>query len=134
MAVSRELILLYWQIGRDIVLRQKNEGWGKSIIDRLAADIQKAFPGLEGFSPLNLWRMRSLYLAYNENVVNLSQAATESQKIRTSGIPQSILAQAVADLPPPEVLAIPWFHNVILIQKVKDPAKARSHEELKKGK
>lgn len=66
LAVSRELILLYWQTGRDIVLRQKQEGWGKSVIERLAKDLQDSFPGLEGFSPLNLWRMRAFYLAYSQ--------------------------------------------------------------------
>lgn len=47
LAASRELVILYWQIGRDIVSRQKQEGWGKAIIERLAADIQKEFPGME---------------------------------------------------------------------------------------
>ena len=59
LAVSRELNLLYWQIGRDIVERQKTEKWGKSVVEHLAADIQKAFPGIEGFSGLNVWRMRA---------------------------------------------------------------------------
>jgi DUF1016 N-terminal domain len=63
LAVNRDLVSLYWQIGRDIVARQKNEGWGKSVIERLAVDIQKEFPGIEGFSALNLWRMRAFYLA-----------------------------------------------------------------------
>lgn len=48
LAVSRELILLYWSIGRDIVARQKTEGWGKAVIEKLAADIQSAFPGFGG--------------------------------------------------------------------------------------
>src|SRR5271165_5998017 len=63
-AVNREMIQLYWDIGRLIVERQEREGWGKGIVDRLAKDIQKAFPGLAGFSPSNVWRMRSFYLAY----------------------------------------------------------------------
>ena len=57
-AVNREMIQLYWDIGRLIVERQEREGWGKGIVDRLARDIQKAFPGLQGFSPRNVWRMR----------------------------------------------------------------------------
>jgi adenylate cyclase len=63
LAVSRELILLYWSIGRDIVIRQKSEGWGKAVIEKLAADVQSAFPGLEGFSANNVWRMRAFYIA-----------------------------------------------------------------------
>ena len=50
-AVSRELIQLYWYIGRLIVERQDEEGWGKSVVERLAADIQRAFPGIQGFCP-----------------------------------------------------------------------------------
>jgi len=101
-AVCRELNLLYWQIGRDIVERQKREGWGRSVIEKLAADIQAAFPGIEGFSANNVWRMRAFYLAFEAE--------------------NPILAQPATELPPPEILSIPWFHNVILIQKVKDPA------------
>ena len=65
-SVSRELIQLYWQIGKALVERQKAEGWGKAIIDRLGDDLQKAFPGLAGFSRTNVYRMRAFYLAYAE--------------------------------------------------------------------
>jgi hypothetical protein len=54
LAVNRELILLYWSIGRDILNRQKAEGWGTKVIDRLAKDLGTEFPGVEGFSPRNL--------------------------------------------------------------------------------
>ena len=122
MAVCHELILLYWQTGRDIVLRQKREGWGKSVIERLAKDLQDSFPGIEGFSANNIWRMRALYLAYVEVDTNLAQPAQEitGQVGEQSRLPN--LAQLAQDLPPPEILAIPWFHNVILVQKIKDPA------------
>lgn len=90
LAVNRELISLYWDIGRQIVVRQEREGWGKSVVDRLAADLQKAFPGIGGFSPLNVWRMRAFFLAYREVAPNLSQPVTEI------GAPTS--AQAVTKL------------------------------------
>src|SRR5882672_12025749 len=64
LAVNRELIKLYWEIGRLIVNRQRAEGWGKSVVEKLASDIQKDFPGIEGFSPRNIWRMRAFYLAW----------------------------------------------------------------------
>src|SRR5580700_3163681 len=51
LAVNRELILLYWSIGRDILERQKVEGWGTKVIERLAKDLVTEFPGIEGFSP-----------------------------------------------------------------------------------
>jgi len=118
LAVSRELNLLYWQIGQDIVVRQKLEGWGKSVIETLSADLQAAFPGIEGFSANNVWRMRAFYLAFEAKSSNLAQAAQEIRPRQTS----PILAQPAIELPPPEILSIPWFHNVIIIQKIKDPA------------
>lgn len=118
LSVNRELIQLYWDIGRQIAQRQEQEGWGKSVVDRLAGDIQKAFPGIQGFSPLNVWRMRAFYLAYHDLPANLSQAATESGK--------PILSQAVTELPvgspPHPVSEIPWGHNQVLLFKLKDPA------------
>lgn len=130
LSVNRELIQLYWDIGREIVQRQEREGWGKSVVERLAGDIQKSFPGIGGFSPLNVWRMRAFYLAYHELPVNLSQLATESGK---ENLPQAasetgnpILSQAVTELPgarPPHAVAeIPWGHNLVLLFKIKDPA------------
>src|ERR1035438_7960895 len=58
LAVNRELVLLYWQIGRDILDRQARESWGAKVIDRLAADLKHAFPDMKGFSPRNLKYMR----------------------------------------------------------------------------
>src|SRR5579871_5842442 len=92
LAVSRELILLYWQIGRDIKERQEQHGWGDSVLDRLAADLKASFPGVEGFSRRNLYRMRAFYLAYRDQPEFVPQVAAQ----------------------------IPWFHNVILLEKVKD--------------
>jgi predicted nuclease of restriction endonuclease-like (RecB) superfamily len=74
-AVNRELILLYWQIGRDILRRQRQEGWGAKVIDRLATDLHAAFPGMKGFSTRNLKYMRSLADAFpNEAFVQAALA------------------------------------------------------------
>jgi predicted nuclease of restriction endonuclease-like (RecB) superfamily len=121
LSVNRELIQLYWDIGKRIVDRQEREGWGKSVIERLAGDLQKAFPGVGGFSKGNVWRMRAFYLAYTQDVANLAQAA---RQLTTAN-----LAQAARELDRPALpqaaLNLPWFHNVILLEKVKDP-----HERL----
>jgi predicted nuclease of restriction endonuclease-like (RecB) superfamily len=90
-AVNRELILLYWQIGRDILTRQQQEGWGAKVIERLAKDLKKEFPDMKGFSSRNLKYMRSFGEAYpDEQFV------------------QQLAAQ------------IPWFHHCILMERVKD--------------
>jgi predicted nuclease of restriction endonuclease-like (RecB) superfamily len=104
-AANREMIRLYWDIGRLIVERQEREGWGKGIVDRLAKDIQKAFPGIKGFSPLNVTRMRMFYLAYTKELAILSQAVTELDG---------------QTLPGP-MTEIPWGHNLLLLFKLQDP-------------
>ena len=91
LAVSRELVLLYWSIGRDILVRQKKEGWGARVVDRLAADLQTAFPRVEGFSPRNLKYMRALAEAWPE---------------------EPIVQQLIAQLP--------WGHNIRVLDKLKD--------------
>jgi len=63
-AVNKELVGLYWDIGRIIVERQKGETWGKSVVKQLALDLQMEFPGTGAFSASNLWRMKSMYEHY----------------------------------------------------------------------
>jgi predicted nuclease of restriction endonuclease-like (RecB) superfamily len=91
-AVTRELILLYWSIGRDILDRQGSEGWGAKVIDRLAHDLQVEFPGVEGFSLRNLKYMRSLAEAWPD---------------------PEIVPQLVA--------LLPWGHLRVLLDQLKDP-------------
>lgn len=98
LAANRELLELYWSIGRDIVLRQEWAAWGSAVIDRLGQDLQTALPGLQGFSGRNLWRMRAFFLAYRAE-------GTEKEG-------DAILPQAVAE--------IPWGHHALLLDKVKD--------------
>lgn len=66
-SVNKELINLYWDIGKSIVAKQKELGWGKSIVETLAKDLQKEFPGMQGFSSQNLWNMRQFYSSYKDN-------------------------------------------------------------------
>jgi predicted nuclease of restriction endonuclease-like (RecB) superfamily len=102
-AASRELIRLYWDIGREIVERQKQDRWGTGVVDRLATDLQNSFPGIEGFSARNMRRMRAFYLAYASEEAILSQLAAE---LGTERLPQVLTK-------------LPWFHNVVLIEKLK---------------
>lgn len=89
LAVNRELVLLYWQIGRDILARQADQGWGAKVIDRLAHDLRNAFPKMKGFSPRNLKYMRAVAEAWPE---------------------PEFVQQAAAQLP--------WFHLCTLIDKL----------------
>src|SRR5271157_4045555 len=103
--VNRELIELYWRIGKSLVERQRSDGWGKSVVERLARDLQTEFPGMSGFSPRNVWRMRALYLAYTEGVRKLPRPVAE--------LDGETLPRAVAE--------IPWGHNSDLLDQVKNP-------------
>jgi predicted nuclease of restriction endonuclease-like (RecB) superfamily len=64
-AVNKELINLYWDIGKRIVEKQKQLGWGKSVVENLSVDLQKEFPGISGFSSQNLWSMHQFYFEYH---------------------------------------------------------------------
>lgn len=66
-AVNKELVGLYWDIGRMIVERQKGRTWGRSVVQYLAQDLQMEFPGIKGFSAQNLWYMRQFYSIYSHN-------------------------------------------------------------------
>ncbi len=84
--VNRELVGLYWIIGREIAERQEREGWGKSVVERLSSDLCAEFPGHEGLSAQNLWYMRQFFLEY-ESEPNLQQLVREipwGQNLRIS--------------------------------------------------
>lgn len=104
-AANRELIALYWDIGKAIVERQRSKGWGKAVVERLAADLQKEFRGRAGFSPLNVWRMRAFYLAWTEELRNLSPPVTESELAKLSRL----------------VTELPWGQNLALLHKIENP-------------
>lgn len=92
LAVNRELILLYWQIGQAILHRQGQAGWGAKVIDQLGRDLKREFPEMKGFSARNLKYMRTFAAAW----------------------PDTEFVQQVA-------AQLPWFHNVVLLDKLKDP-------------
>lgn len=129
LSVNRELIALYWDIGRQIVERQECEGWGKGVVDRLAVDLQKAFPGLRGFSPSNVWRMRAFFLAYRPTTEILAQPVRESarepklaQAVReiVGPIPAQAVPEFERPILPKSVAEIPWGHNILIFEKLKD--------------
>lgn len=87
-SINRELVGLYWDIGRIIIEKQRDEGHGRSLIERLAKDIQNEYPGIKGFSARSLWKMRDFYLTYYN---------------------KEKLPQLVAE--------IGWGHNIVIMEK-----------------
>ena len=106
LSVNAELINLYWSIGMSILEKQRAEGWGAKIIDRMAGDLATDFPGVSGFSVRNLKYMRKFAEVYPD-----------------LEFVQAVLAQ------------IPWWHNLLLLERVKD-AEIRNwyaHQVIKNG-
>ena len=91
-AVNLELVGLYWELGQAIHQKQEAQGWGKSVVENLARDLQAEFPGRNGFSARNLWNMLDLYRAY-----------TDLPKLQ------------------PLVAEISWAKNLVILARVKDP-------------
>lgn len=116
LAVNTQMILLYWQTGKMIAERQQQEGWSAKVIPRLAVDLKNEFTDLKGFSERNLSRMLTFYKEYPANLI-LPQAVAKLQN--TNNEININLPQPAANLQ--QVVAkIPWGHNILLIEKVKD--------------
>lgn len=95
LSASKELLKLYWIIGKIINERQVKSNWGSGVIEKLAKDLQSAFPGIGGFSKLNIFRMQAFYRAYEK----MSQAVTQLENL--------------------PIFNIPWGHNIVLMHKLK---------------
>jgi predicted nuclease of restriction endonuclease-like (RecB) superfamily len=137
-AVNRDLILLYWDIGRAIVEKQQALGWGESVVEVISADLRQAFPGMRGFSSRNIWDMRRLYETYTAREF-LAQAAREFDLCGTNQILRQPVAEFDQDRNRPQPVAnltgvkvieflqqlvaeIPWGHNLLILNKITDPA------------
>ena len=119
LSANAELIHLYWDIGQTICHRQKREGWGAGVIPRLASDLHAELPEVKGFSERNIGRMIAFYRAYPTLWAILPQAAAKLPPRRGS---RKAPLQPAVDAPPlvPQLAAqLPWFHHVILLEKVK---------------
>ncbi len=90
-AVNTEMIALYWDIGKSIIEKQTNAGWGKSVVEKLSGDLQAEFPGIRGFSAPNLWLMRQFYEEYKDKEIL-----------------QSLIRE------------IAWTHHTVIMSKCKD--------------
>ncbi|MCX6052908.1 MAG: PDDEXK nuclease domain-containing protein [Campylobacterales bacterium] len=103
-SVNQEMVMLYFSIGKSIYKKQQVLGWGAKVIDKLSHDIKSAFPDMSGFSTRNIKRMLRFYKEYAEHFEKVPP----------------LEAQIEDAIVPPLVAQIPWAHNVILIEKIKD--------------
>jgi predicted nuclease of restriction endonuclease-like (RecB) superfamily len=114
LAVNRELLVLYWDIGGLIDGRQKQEGWGAGVIPRLAKDLHNELPEEKGFSERNIKLMVQFFREYPA----LFAAAEFGQPL----VAQLASEASSTEIVQPAVAQIPWAHNVLLMQRVKDRA------------
>ncbi len=95
-SVNKELLGLYWDIGKMITKKQAKSRWGDSVVDMLAGDLKRDFPEMKGFSRANLFNIRQWYLYYSK------------------------IDETVQQL----VRQLPWGHNMVILNKIKDPTEA----------
>ena len=101
--INSETINLYWEIGEEIYRQQQEKSWGKSIVEVLANELQKEYPGAKGYSAANLWRMRNFYVTYRD-----------SEKLA------------------PLVREISWSNNIIIMEKCKDDLQREFYIQMTK--
>jgi predicted nuclease of restriction endonuclease-like (RecB) superfamily len=134
MSANAEMLRMYWDIGRMIAVRQDAEGWGAAVIPRLATDLRNELPEIKGFSDRNMRRMIQFYKEYPSLFLNWPRPVAN---LDDTAAPSVIRPQPVAEIDPTNseqpaqssgenqivqriVAQLPWAHNVILIQKLKD--------------
>ena len=109
LVVNTQLIELYWDIGKLIAEKQEASGWGDAVIEQLAKDLTRELGGLKGFSRSNLYYMKQFYCFY--------VAAGEC-------VPQAVAQSSGSEFVQQLVGQIPWGHNILIFQSVKDQKKA----------
>ncbi|MEW6157607.1 MAG: PDDEXK nuclease domain-containing protein [Verrucomicrobiota bacterium] len=127
LSANRELILLYWDIGRTILHRQRTEGWGTKVVARLAADLRAEFPEMTGFSARNLNYMHAFVEAWCGDVIVQQPVAKLPPAILSQ--PMTVASAEIVQQPvglcgsaPPEPIAsLPWGHNLVLLHKLDSP-------------
>jgi len=137
LSVNSQMIMLYWDLGRQIVEKQENAKWGSGFIEQLSKDLREEFPEMKGFSAKNLRYMRVFYKFYSpiweqlvpklENqimkqlvsLLPVENSEKSEQLVRKTQQPDNeqntIWQQVVAKL-----VSIPWGHHILITQKVKD--------------
>ena len=103
-AVNQELLRLYWDLAEQIVLKQRQAVWGDGFLLQMSKDLKAEFPEMKGFSKRNLELMRQWYRFWSDESSIAQQPATELRKLPVM----------------PEVFKIPWWHNIVILTKIKN--------------
>ncbi|WP_066837158.1 PDDEXK nuclease domain-containing protein [Rufibacter ruber] len=114
--VNTELILVYWQLGKEIVAKQQEASWGEALIDQLSKDLSSAFPEMKGFSRTNLFYIKKWYLFYSPAQEVVPQLTKQLSGIAHLDLSQELVPQAVG--------LIPWGHNREIVTKCLDVKEA----------
>jgi len=126
MSANAEMIYMYWDIGRMVAVKQDTEGWGAAVIPRLAADLRNDLPEIKGFSERNIGRMIAFFRAYpGMNEILPQPVAKLGQKLKQglTDLPQAVAkTQRTGEIEHliQRVSKIPWGHNILLLEKIKD--------------
>ena len=114
LAVNSQLIILYWDLGKQIAEKQEKAKWGTGFIDQLSKDLKLEFPDIGGFSRSNLFAMKKFYLFYNQKNTIVQQVVGQLQN--------EIVQQPVGQIENIDktalFLKIPWSHNLVIIEKL----------------
>ena len=119
MAVNAEMIRLYWRIGRVIDGRQQQEGYGTAVIPRLSRDLHNELPEEKGFSERNIKRMLAFYRLYPQAALDAELVPQPVAQVG-AGTGAAALPAPAAEFPVALLLAVPWGHHAVLMEKVKD--------------
>ncbi len=130
--VNIELLKFYWELGSEIVEKQKNSSWGDGFLKQLSKDLTAEFPEMKGFSYRNIRAVKQWYLFWNQDNTNWQQAVAKianqkgQQLVAKNENPKSrqfvgeIVKQPVSPLEEFPIFQIPWGHNLVIIQKCKE--------------
>jgi len=136
LSVNRQMIMLYWDLGRQITEKQENAKWGSGFIEQLSKDLREEFPEMTGFSRANLFRMQKFYRFYSPAINQVKHFVAQPMR-QNNKIGDQIVAQVVPKLQiaknvniinsaqvVPKLILIPWGHHIKIMQKVKDITQA----------
>jgi predicted nuclease of restriction endonuclease-like (RecB) superfamily len=127
-AVNRELVMLYWELGRGIVEKQAAVGWGESVVERLSADLRAEFPDMRGFSGRNIWDMRRFFETYSSESFLRQVVAELSVEQRKGMVEGKLFVNVAADesgvfpILRQLVAEIPWGHHLLILNALTEPA------------